>query len=74
MTDCKTDISVFSISMIYGLVSEYLICFMRTDVSAIVTCYKNTQWSIALQCFSHQVCGRKVRGLHVGAAVSSRQG
>lgn len=67
MTGCKTDISRFSISMIYGLVSVFLICFMCTDVSAIVTCYKNTQWSIALQCFSCQVCGRKVKGLCSGA-------
>lgn len=71
MTDCKTDISGFSISMIYGLVSEFLISFMCTDVSAIVTCCKNSQWSTALQCFSCEVCGRKVRGLCSGAAMNS---
>lgn len=74
MTDCKTDISVFTIPMIYGLVSEFLIHFMCTDVSAFVTHYKNLQWSIALQCFPHQGCGRKVRELRNRAAVSSREG
>jgi len=72
MTDCKTDISVFSISMIYGLVSEFLICLLCTDASAVVTHHKNSQWSIALQCFSCQVCGRKGRELCNGAAKNSR--
>lgn len=40
MTDCKTDISGFSTSMIYGLVSQFLICSVCTDVSAVVTCCK----------------------------------
>lgn len=40
MTDCKTDISGFSTSMIYGLVSKVLICSMCADVSEVVTCYK----------------------------------
>lgn len=71
MTDCKTDISGFRVSMIYGIVSEFLICFMCTDVSAIVTCCKNSQRSIVLQCFSCQVYSRKVRGLCSGAAMTS---
>lgn len=72
MTDCKIGISGFCTSMIYGLVSEVLICSVCVDVSAVVTCYKKSQWSIALQCFSWQVCGRKVKGLCSGAAMTSR--
>lgn len=58
MTDCKTDILVFSISVIYGLVSKVLICFIPTDVFTIVTCCTKSQWSKALWCFSWSVAER----------------
>lgn len=60
MTECKTDILVFSVSMIYGPVRDFLICITCTDVSAIVMHRKNSQWSIALQSFPCHVCGREV--------------
>lgn len=72
MTVCRTDISGFSSAVIYGLVREGLICSVCADVSAVVTCSKKPQWSIALWCCSWQICGSKAKGLCSGAAMTSR--